>query len=119
MKKYPIVTQDEVKDCGVSCIQMIIKYYGGYVKKSTLIEMTKTSKKGTTAYNIKNTLINLGFDCKGVECKLSDITKDNIILPCIANVVIDDSYKHFCVIYEINFTKKYLMMTLIRYSIMY
>ena len=110
MKKYPIVTQDEVKDCGVSCIQMIIKYYGGYVKKSTLIEMTKTSKKGTTAYNIKNTLINLGFDCKGVECKLSDITKDNIILPCIANVVIDDSYKHFCVIYEINFTKKYLVI---------
>ena len=50
MKKYQVVLQDEIKDCGVSCIQMIIKYYGGYVKKSNLLEMTKTNKKGTTAY---------------------------------------------------------------------
>ena len=110
MKKYPIVLQDEIKDCGVSCIQMILKYYGGYVKKSNLLEMTKTSKKGTTAFNIKDTLINLGFDCKGIKCDLNDITKDNIVLPCIASVTIDKSYKHFIVIYEINFKKKYLVI---------
>ena len=110
MKKYPIVLQDEIKDCGVSCIQMIIKYYGGYVKKSNLLEMTKTSKKGTTAFNIKDTLINLGFDAKGIKCELKDINKDNIVLPCIASVTIDNSYKHFIVIYEINFKKKYLVM---------
>ena len=110
MKKYPMVVQDEIKDCGVSCIQMIIKYYGGYVKKSNLLEMTKTSKKGTTAYNIKNTLINLGFEAKGIKCNLNDINKDNIVLPCIASVIIDNSYKHFIVIYEINFKKKYLVI---------
>ncbi|MBE6139650.1 MAG: peptidase domain-containing ABC transporter [Firmicutes bacterium] len=110
MKKYPIVLQDEIKDCGVSCIQMIIKYYGGYVKKSNLLEMTKTSKKGTTAFNIKDTLINLGFDAKGIKCELKDINKDNIVLPCIASVTIDNSYKHFIVIYEINFKKKYLVI---------
>lgn len=110
MKKYPIVLQDEIKDCGVSCVQMILKFYGGYVKKSNLLEMTKTSKKGTTAFNIKDTLINLGFDCKGIKCKLKDINKDNIVLPCIASVTIDNSYKHFIVIYEINFKKKYLVI---------
>ena len=110
MKKYPIVLQDEIKDCGVSCIQMIIKYYGGYIKKSNLLEMTKTSKKGTTAFNIKETLINLGFDAKGIKCELKDINKDNIVLPCIANVTVDNSYKHFIVIYEINFKKKYLII---------
>ena len=110
MKKYPIVLQDEIKDCGVSCIQMILKYYGGYVKKSNLLEMTKTSKKGTTAFNIKDTLISLGFDCKGIKCELKDINKDNIVLPCIASVTIDKSYKHFIVIYEINFKKKYLVI---------
>jgi len=110
VKKYPIVLQDEIKDCGVSCIQMIIKYYGGYVKKSNLLEMTKTSKKGTTAFNIKDTLINLGFDAKGIKCELKDINKDNIVLPCIASVTIDNSYKHFIVIYEINFKKKYLVI---------
>lgn len=110
MKKYPIVLQDEFKDCGVSCLSMIIKYYGGYVKKSKLIEMTKTNKNGTTAFHLKEALINLGFDAKGVSCTLDDINKDNIILPCIANVIIDKSYKHFIVIYEINFKKKYLII---------
>ena len=110
MKKYPIVLQDEIKDCGVSCIQMILKYYGGYMKKSNLLEMTKTNKKGTTAFNIKGTLINLGFNCKGIKCELKDINEDNIVLPCIASVTIDNSYKHFIVIYEINFKKKYLVI---------
>ena len=59
--KYPIVLQDEIKDCGVSCILMLLKYYGGYVSKKNLIDMTKTSKNGTTAYHIKETLNNLGF----------------------------------------------------------
>lgn len=110
IKKYEIVLQDEVKDCGASCIGMIVKFYGGYVNKSTLIDMTKTNKKGTTAFNLKNTLIDLGFEAKGIECKLSDISDDNIILPCIANVTIDNSYKHFVVIYEINISKKYLVI---------
>ena len=89
---------------------MILKYYGGYVKKNILLEMTKTSKNGTTAYHLKETLIKLGFEARGVSCELKDINKDNIVLPCIANVIIDDSYKHFIVIYEINFKKKYLII---------
>ena len=110
IKKYPIVLQDEIKDCGVSCISMILKYYGGYVKKSNLLDMTKTNRKGTTAFNIKYTLINLGFEAKGIKCKLKDINKNNIVLPCIANVTISDSYKHFVVIYEINYNKRYLVI---------
>ncbi len=89
---------------------MIIKYYGGYVSKNTLMEMTKTNKNGTTAYHLKETLINLGFDAKGIRCELEDINEDNLILPCIANVIIDKSYKHFIVIYEINFKKKYMII---------
>lgn len=89
---------------------MIIKYYGGYVKKSVLLDMTKTSNNGTTAYHIKDTLIKLGFEARGISCKLDDINKDNIVLPCIASVVIDSSYKHFVVIYEINLKKKYLII---------
>ena len=110
IKKYPLVVQDEFKDCGASCISMIIKFYGGYISKSNLIDMTKTTKKGTTAFNIKNTLIDLGFEARGIKCKLKDINKDNIVLPCIANVILNKSYKHFIVIYEINYTKKYLVI---------
>ncbi len=89
---------------------MIINYYGGYVRKNILLDMTKTSKDGTTAYHLKETLINLGFEAKGISCNLEDINQENIVLPCIANVIIDNSYKHFIVIYEINFRKKYLII---------
>ena len=96
-----------MKTCGVSCLEMIIKYYKGFVKQSTLLEMTKTNKDGTTAFHLNETLTKLGFNSKGVKCNLEDITKENIILPCIANVIINNSYKHFIVIYEINFKKKF------------
>ena len=99
-----------MKDCGVTCLEMIIKYYKGYLKKSTLLQMTKTTKEGTTLYHLNDTLKKIGFDSKGVKCNLDDITKENIILPCIANVIINNSYKHFIVIYEINFKKKYLII---------
>lgn len=89
---------------------MIIKYYKGYINKNTLLEMTKTNKDGTTMYHLNDTLLKLGFDSKGVKCNLEDITKENIILPSIANVTINNSYKHFVVIYEINFKKKYLII---------
>ena len=89
---------------------MIIRYYKGYVKKSTLLEMTKTNKDGTTAYHLNDALTRLGFNSNGVKCSLDDITPHNIVLPCIASVIIDSSYKHFIVIYEINFKKKYLIL---------
>lgn len=110
MRKYPFVKQEEIKDCGVSCISMLIKYYNGLIKRDKLIELTKTDKSGTTAYHIKQALEEIGFDVKGIKCEFNDIKKDNIILPMIANVVIDKSYKHFIVIYEINFKCKYLII---------
>ena len=89
---------------------MIIKYYKGYINKNELQDLTKTTKEGTTAYNLKLALTNIGFSVKGVSCKLEDITCNNIILPCIANVTINKLYKHFVVIYEINFKHKYIIV---------
>ena len=89
---------------------MVLSYYGGFVKKNNLLDLTKTTIKGTTAYHIKEALKTLGFESKGISCTLEDINKDNIILPCIASVTINESYKHFVVIYEINFNKKYLII---------
>lgn len=89
---------------------MIIKYYGGNVLKRDLLEMTSTNKDGTSAYHLKEALIQLGFDAKGVKVELENITKENLILPCIASVTLNKSYNHFIVIYEINFKHKYLII---------
>ena len=91
-------------------MQMIINYYGGHVNKDNLIFKSKTNRNGTTGYNIKETFISLGLDAKGIKCNVEDINSNNIIFPCIANVIIDNKYKHYIVIYEINLNKNYILI---------
>lgn len=103
-KNYPFVKQSESKDCGIACIQMIFKYYKGYVNRIKLEELTNVSKSGITAYNIVETFKYYDFISKGIS--VSSI--DNIIVPCIAHVTIDKTYNHYVVIYEVN--NKYLVI---------
>lgn len=108
LKKYPFVKQSGAKDCGVSCLQMIIKYYQGYISTRQLQEMTKTTKTGTTAYHLIEASKQIGFESSGVKATLSDINKQNMVLPCIASVTIDNIYNHYIVIYDINYKSKKL-----------
>lgn len=110
MRKYPFTKQEGIKDCGVACLQMIIKYYRGFINLEDLRNYTKTTKDGTTAYNIVDAANKIGFSAKGVKCEFINLNVNNIILPCIANITVDNSYLHFVVIYEINFKNKYLII---------
>lgn len=108
MFKYPFVKQEGLKDCGCASILMILRYYKGNLSIENLRNLTKTGKNGTSAYNMVEACNKIGFSAKGVKCDLSDL-KD-VILPCIAHVIIDDMYKHYVVIYEINFAKQFLVI---------
>lgn len=110
LKKYPFVKQTGIKDCGVTCLQMIIKYYQGYVSTRQLQDMTKTTKNGTTAYHLIEAAKKIGFETKGVKANLSDINKENMILPCIASVIIDNTYNHYIVIYDIDYKRKRIII---------
>lgn len=106
MKRYKLVKQDNLKDCGVASLASIIAYYNGYVPMEILREKTKTNKQGTTAYNIVEVAKELGFESYGIKCELKDLEKTKLTLPVIAYTIIDNSYKHFLVIYEIDYKKK-------------
>lgn len=108
IKKYPFVKQEEFKDCGVSCLLMIIMYYGGYINLEKLRDLTKTNRDGTTAYDIVTTAKNIGFNSYGIKHDLESDSK--LILPIIAHVIIDKSLYHFVVIYEIDYKKRYLVI---------
>lgn len=110
MKKYPFEKQLESKDCGAACLSMIIRYYQGYYPMDDLREMTKTNRDGTTAYHLIETLKKIGFEASGVKCSFENFQLNNILFPCIANVIIDKSYKHFVVIYAINYKRKNLII---------
>lgn len=104
MQKYPLVKQDDLKDCGVCSLLSIIKYYKGNVSKEYLREITNTTKHGTNFFFLLEASRKIGFSSKAVTGELDDIDKN--MLPCIAHVVINKSYEHFVVIYDINKNKK-------------
>lgn len=103
MKKYPFVKQPYQKDCGVSCLSMIIKYYKGNVPISKLRSMSKTTNEGTTAFHLLEAANNLGFTTSGIKCEIEDIEN---LCPCIAFVTIDKIFNHYVVIYKIDLFKK-------------
>ena len=105
MKKYPFVKQDGIKDCASACVQMILKYYGGYTSMTKLNEMMRTSHKGTDAYHLVLALQELGFKAEGRKFK-----NFYLPLPVIAHVIINDSYKHYVVIYEVDFRRRRLLI---------
>ena len=96
--KYPFINQQGLKDCAAACVWMIIRYYKGFVSITKLEEMLNITRKGTTAYHIVKTLKDLGFNAWGI--KLKELTKTKV--PFIASVIINSSYKHFMVVYEVN-----------------
>ena len=106
-QKIVIVKQQDAKDCGVSCLSSIIKYYDGYVPIEHLRLDTNTTKDGTTAFNILNAAKKYGFAVKGVL--VDDLDSSNIQLPAIAHLDFKNGYKHFVVIYNITPNKVILM----------
>ena len=109
MKKNLVVKQDGYKECGVACLLSIIRYYGGNIPISMLLELTNTTKEGTTFLNLKNTAIKFGLTTSSfiVETsKASNITKIN--MPSICQVI-DNGFDHFVVVYKIS-NKKVIIM---------
>ena len=52
-----MITQRDFKDCGVTCMEYIIKFYHGYIPIEKLREDTFTSQEGTTAIHIVEAFI--------------------------------------------------------------
>lgn len=103
-----VVLQDGIKDCGVCCLLSIIKHYGGNVSKEYLRDLTNTTKNGVSAYNLVAGAKQLGFEVEALKGEIEQIKASN--LPCIAHVMMNKIYKHFVVIYEIDFFKKKLLI---------
>lgn len=110
IKKYPFIKQDNIKDCGCACLGMIINFYGGNLPIDQIRDLTKTDKNGTTAFHIIEACKSIGFNAEGIKTSLEQLNKENLILPCIAHVVIDGKYKHFVVIYKIDFKNKKIII---------
>ena len=97
--KVVYTKQTDLKDCGVSCLMSIVKFYGGYVRREYIREITNTSKDGVSIYSIVEASPKLGLEASAVNGDIKNISNK---LPCIAHVLINNSYGHFVVISSIN-----------------
>jgi len=103
-----IVLQTGIKDCGICCLLSIIRFYGGEVSKEYLREITHTTKDGVSFYNLIEGAEKIGFTAQGLSGNLENIDVNN--LPCIVHFIINKSYKHFVVLYQINKKKKQVIL---------
>lgn len=109
MQKKVIIKQLDEKDCGVCCLESIIKYYDGYVPLEKIRKDSCTSTKGTSALHLVETLKKYGFDAYGSRIKKEKFFSIDIPLPAIIHVVLDNGLNHYMVLYEKRKNKVILM----------
>ena len=93
------VRQQEIKDCGVTCLYNIIRYYKGNISIDKLRNLTKTDENGTSIYNIVEASNKLGLKSNAYMCKYNSLKK--IPWPFIAHIKLDEKYDHFIIIKNI------------------
>lgn len=100
MKKKLVVLQDGNKECGSACLLSILRYYGGNAPLDKLVELTNTTKEGTSFYNIKDAATKLGLLSKAYQLNnINYLIKLNSPSICQINI---KNYLHFVVVYKIN-----------------
>ena len=97
--KLLYIKQNDLKDCGVSCLMSIVRYYGGYVRREFLREITNTSSNGVSAYSLINSAKYLGMEANAIKGNIKDISN---YLPVIAHTIQENGVGHFVVISKIN-----------------
>lgn len=108
MRRNYFVAQENINDCGVACLLMILKAHGGNMLASELKVLTKTNKRGTNAFSLVEAAKKIGFKAEGFRC--DQINQINSF-PCIGHVVINNDYHHYVVIRKLNYKKQQVLIS--------
>ena len=94
------IKQHDMSDCGAACLASVCANYGLHLPISRIRILAETDNQGTNIMGLLQGAKKLGFDAKGVKGDRESLFK--IPLPAIAHVALNESIKHYVVIYEIN-----------------
>lgn len=95
-KKFPFIRQQNINDCGATCLAMVCQFYGKRISLENLRNYSNTTRSGVTTYDIKEALDKLCFENYIVKLSNKEIKK--IPLPAILYW----NQKHFVVLYKIS-----------------
>ena len=83
--KILYIKQTDLKDCGVSCLLSIVRFYGGYVTREYLRDITKTTSSGVSVYSLVEAGEKLGFETKALKGQITKFKETDF--PMIALVL--------------------------------
>ncbi len=92
--KKIFVRQHGEFSCGLACLAMVIRYFGGDIRQEGLRSTTGTSMQGTSMLGLHQASEKLGLNSKGYISSLKDL--QTIEAPCILHVVVN-RMEHFVV----------------------
>ncbi|MFS7401617.1 peptide cleavage/export ABC transporter [Carnobacterium maltaromaticum] len=101
MSKYIFIKQQDEQDCGIACMAMILKKYKSEVPFHKLRELSGTDMNGTSALGIKKCMELYNFKCQVIKINTSILVEEDIPLPLIAHITVNNSFSHYVVIHKI------------------
>lgn len=106
--RYCCIRQHDITDCGAACIATIAKQNGYNISIAKIRELAGTDKIGTNALGLIQAAEQIGFEAKGVKGDKTALL-ENVPVPCIAHVIVNDSVLHYVVIQKIK--KNYIILS--------
>lgn len=98
---FTLVRQRDAKDCGPSCLAMIVKHYGGSFNINSIRTDCALNREGVSLLGISKAAEKLGFKSVGGRLSFSSLASE-ALLPCIVHW----SQNHFVVVYKVKNQKK-------------
>ena len=98
---YALVRQHDAKDCGPSCLAMIVKYYGHNFNINSIRKICALNREGVSLLGISKAAEMLGFKTIGGRLSFDTLVHE-VPLPCIVHW----NQNHFVVVYKIKKHKK-------------
>lgn len=103
MRRFPILRQLESRDCGPTCLRMILRHYGREYSINTLRQYCEVNKNGVNLLGIKAAAEKLGLDTLAARMSFDDV-KQQPALPFIVHW----KKNHFVVVYKIKHNSIYI-----------
>lgn len=100
---FPNYKQNDMMDCGPTCLLMISKYYGKFFNIDNIRKLSDIGKTGVSLLGITRAAESLGIKAIGGKIPFATITKAGA-LPCIVHW----KKSHFLIVYKVTKSKVYV-----------
>ena len=101
MNSFPFFRQSDAMMCGVTCIQMICKYYGERYNQKFLSDICYASKEGVSLLGIRDAAVKIGLYTISGRLTIDELS--SATLPCILHW----NQNHFVVLYKVKKRQKF------------